>query len=78
MNTYKNKPKLAAAPDDAAHERRDSMRAVRAFTVPRTIRAGRVLVHNHIAHAIDTPCGMKGFGAWTQRPSNELERCKCG
>lgn len=54
----------------------DSMRYV--LTVPKTIPAGRVLVHNHIQHAVDTPCGWNGFRAWTQKRSRRLERCKCG
>jgi elongation factor P hydroxylase len=60
--------------------RKYSIRYVRGFTVPRTIPAGRVLVHNHIvqAHGVYTVCGWNGFRAWTQKPSRKLEPCKCG
>jgi hypothetical protein len=47
-------------------------------TMPRTIPAGRVLVHNQVRHQVDTPCGWQGFRAWTQKPSNKLESCRCG
>jgi hypothetical protein len=49
--------------------------------VPRKIPAGRVLAHNHVAHAIDTPPGERGFRAWTW-PEGEVpphfKPCACG
>jgi hypothetical protein len=56
----------------------ESQRYVRDFTIPKSIPAGRVLVHNHIRHAVDTPSGINGFRAWTQKPSDQLGRCNCG
>jgi hypothetical protein len=47
--------------------------------IPRSIPAGRVLVHNHIMHSVDTPCGVNGFRAWTDAPdSARLLPCDCG
>jgi hypothetical protein len=51
---------------------------VRGGTVPKSIPAGRVLVHNHIRHTARTPCGERGFRAWTQKLEERLERCECG
>src|SRR4029077_9904749 len=49
--------------------------------VPRKIPSGRVLAHNHVAHAIDTPPGERGFRAWTW-PEGEVpphfKPCACG
>src|SRR5207253_1385938 len=50
--------------------------------VPRTVRAGRVLVHNHVrpvGFGPLYPVGGDGFRAWTQIPEpDHLERCDCG
>jgi len=49
--------------------------------IPRTIPPGRVLVHNHVMHDVDTPPGWNGFRAWTQDKNDEpaaLVRCPCG
>ena len=54
-----------------------SIRYIR-FCVPRTIPAGRVLVHNHVQREVDTPSGLRGFRAWTQKRSNKLVLCECG
>ena len=57
------------------------MRYVGAF-IPRTMRAGCVLVHNHIRHEVDTSPGYNGFRAWwtsadePEPPS--LVACTCG
>ena len=54
-------------------------RYVRGFTVPKKIRTGRVLVHNHVKHKNTTPNGTSGFRAWTQLPDAEgLTGCDCG
>jgi hypothetical protein len=57
---------------DDIHERMraDRARYVRAFAIPRSVSAGRVLMHNHVQHTIGMPCGLNGFRAWTaDRPS---------
>lgn len=54
------------------------MRYVRSGIVPKTVPAGRVLVHNHIFHAVDQPAGANGFRAWTQAPAVDLLKCSCG
>jgi hypothetical protein len=46
--------------------------------IPHRIPAGRVLVHNHVQHKVDTVCGERGFRAWTQMLSDRLQPCKCG
>jgi hypothetical protein len=60
----------------ATEEDRDSLR----WRLPelRKVPAGRVLVHNHIAHTKDMPIGLHGFRCWTQKPESKLVRCKCG
>jgi hypothetical protein len=66
---------------DDIHDRRraDRTRYVRVFTVPRSIPAGRVLMHNHVQHTIDMPCGLNGFRAWTaNKPLPGFKRCRCG
>jgi len=49
--------------------------------VPRKVPAGRVLAHNRVTHAIDTPPGERGFKAWTW-PEGEVpphfKPCACG
>ncbi len=64
-----------------AEARRRQIRYVRSG-VPRTVRAGRVLVHNHvrpIGFGPRYPVGGDGFRAWTQVPEpHRLERCDCG
>jgi len=32
--------------------------------VPKSVGAGRVLMHNHVRHTVDMPCGVNGFRAW--------------
>jgi hypothetical protein len=54
-------------------------RYVRGFTVPKKIRAERVLVHNQATHKETTPNGVSGFRVWTQLPDTEgLTKCDCG
>ena len=52
------------------------MKYLRMGPMPRTVAAGRVLVHNHV-----TPqayIGLNGFRAWTQvLPDSSLTVCKC-
>ena len=57
---------------------RFEQRTCRAGTIPTAIPTGYVLIHNHMRHAVDTPCGINGFRAWMQKPNNRLERRKCG
>jgi hypothetical protein len=52
------------------------------FELPERIRAGRVLVHNHVRPTDfqpHYPAGLKGFRFWTQRPQDlpPLKRCYC-
>ena len=35
-------------------------------TVPRSVPKGRVLMHNHGLHDVDTPSGTNGFLGWTE------------
>jgi hypothetical protein len=54
-------------------------RYVNADTVPKSVGAGRVLMHNHIRHSVDMPCGWNGFRAWTDiKPPPGFKRCRCG
>ena len=34
-------------------------------TVPYSVPEGRVLMHNHVLHGVDTPSGTNGFHGWT-------------
>ncbi len=55
------------------------VRYVGALRVPRSIAPGRVLMHNHAQHSLDTPCGVNGFRAWTDtEPPPEFVKCPCG
>jgi hypothetical protein len=57
----------------------DRVRYVRGFTIPRSVATGLVLVHNHVQHTVDTPCGLNGFRAWSQTPDEKhLVSCRCG
>jgi hypothetical protein len=53
------------AEEKADREVSNNKRAVRGFTVPKTIPEGRVLHHNHVRHGPGTTCGVNGFRAWT-------------
>jgi hypothetical protein len=58
---------------------RYKMRYVGMFSrIPRQLKNGRVLVHNHIWHTKDMPIGVNGFRAWTQARAPNLIVCKCG
>jgi len=46
--------------------------------VPRKVKAGYVLVHNHIAHTKDMASGINGFRFWTQKRNRDVARCNCG
>jgi hypothetical protein len=43
--------------------------------IPRTIPAGRVLVHNSVVP--QRLIGLNGFRAWTQKMTDHLEVCPC-
>jgi hypothetical protein len=48
-------------------------------TVPKSVSPDGVLVHNHLRHWIDQPCGVNGFRAWTDAtPPSGFKRCGCG
>jgi len=47
-------------------------------TLPSGVPTGYVLVHNHVRHKANTPCGLDGFRAWMQKPSDRVEPCGCG
>jgi hypothetical protein len=54
-------------------------RYVNGGTLPKSMGAGRVLMHNHVRHTFDMPCGVNGFRAWTDaKPSRGFKRCRCG
>jgi len=47
--------------------------------VPKSVGPGRVLMHNHIRHSIDMPCGVNGFRAWRDtKPFPGFVKCPCG
>jgi len=48
--------------------------------VPKSVPAGRVLVHNRVRHDADTPPGVNGFRAWTEEEGENprLVPCECG
>ena len=41
------------------------IRYVEGGRVPKSVGAGRKLMHNHIRHTVDMPHGVNGFRAWT-------------
>jgi hypothetical protein len=47
--------------------------------VPKSVGPGRKLMHNHVKHTVDMPCGLNGFRAWTDTevPADFVE-CPCG
>jgi hypothetical protein len=56
-----------------------TVRYVSTFSVPKSVNAGRVLMHNHVAHTQDTPCGVNGFRAWTDTEVPlGFVKCPCG
>ena len=47
--------------------------------VPKKVRAGHVLCHNHILHTVDMPPGVNGFRAWFDKdPPDHFAQCPCG
>ena len=49
------------------------------YTVPKSVGAGRKLMHNHVEHTIDTPCGVNGFRSWTDTEVPVgFVKCPCG
>jgi hypothetical protein len=54
-------------------------RYVRMLSVPKTVSAGRVLVHNDVLHGPNWGCGQNGFRAWTDtKPPPGFVLCPCG
>jgi hypothetical protein len=54
-------------------------RYVQGMTVPKSIARGRVLMHNHVRHTADMPCGVNGFRAWTDTEiPPRFKLCRCG
>jgi hypothetical protein len=55
-------------------------RYVRDGTVPRKLKYGYVLCHNHMMHTDDMPCGVGGFRAWfnPEGPPTDFIECRCG
>ena len=53
---------------------------VKMSTVPKLVHSGRVLMHNHVRHSKDMPCGANGFRAWTDNmpPPPGFKPCRCG
>jgi hypothetical protein len=53
---------------------------VRGGTLPRKIKSGYVLCHNHVMHTLAIPSGVNGFGAWfsPDGPPTGFIRCPCG
>jgi hypothetical protein len=48
-------------------------------TIPKSIRPGRVLVHNQIVHTVRMPCGVNGFRCWSDvKPPSGFIKCPCG
>jgi len=48
-------------------------------TVPYSLPDGRVLMHNHVLHDVDTPSGTNGFLGWTEpEPPPGFVQCHCG
>lgn len=55
------------------------MHYVGMLKVPRKVRDGMVLHHNHVRHTVDMPCGWHGFRAWfTDKPMSSFKKCGCG
>jgi hypothetical protein len=46
------------------------------YETPRSVAPGKVVVHNHIRPARHP--GARGFRAWEQAPTSNLEECYCG
>jgi hypothetical protein len=59
---------------------RDTERVVRAFTVPKKIPEGRVLMHNPVRIFEQFQIvGDRGFRVWTDiKPSPDFVLCPCG
>ena len=56
------------------------MRYVRMGTIPKSVKSGWVLCHNHIMHTENMGCGTNGFRAWFERemPPAGFIKCPCG
>jgi hypothetical protein len=50
--------------------------------IPRTIKQGRILAHNHVVHTPTTLPGVNGFRAWTEHEETlnegKMISCDCG
>jgi hypothetical protein len=53
---------------------------VRGGTLPRKIKSGYVLCHNHVMHTLAMPSGVNGFRAWfnPDGPPTGFIECPCG
>jgi hypothetical protein len=55
------------------------LRYVNGGTLPKSIRPGHVLMHNHVRHSRNMSCGDNGFRAWIdEKPPPGFKRCHCG
>jgi hypothetical protein len=54
---------------------------IHSTVLPRKIKPGLILVHNHARHGLKTKVGVNGFRAWWElanKLSDTLEECDCG
>jgi len=52
---------------------------VKMGSVPKLVSSGGALMHNHVRHSKDMPCGANGFRAWTDNmPPPGFKPCRCG
>ena len=76
----KAKQTMSKRSDTVSSKKANDRRYVRGDTVPRSVAADRILLHNHVRHTKDMPCGVNGFRAWTQRKGTQgnFKKCHCG
>jgi hypothetical protein len=54
-------------------------RYVNGNSVPKSVGKGRVLMHNHVQHDVDSLCGERGFRCWTDTAKPKgFVKCPCG
>ena len=78
--TQKHDPQVKLKKEMAAYNKANQVRLWRAWSVPKKVPEGRVIVHNRV-HAVyvDQLPGINGFQVWTQLPDpKELIECNCG
>jgi hypothetical protein len=76
-------PKKLTNAEQAANEiTKYSHSACPMLRVPKKIKPGRVLYHNHVMHTVDMPNSLNGFRCWTQPASRPVldgfAECPCG